>query len=95
MTITEFLLARIEEDEADAKHVENWGSHGSYVLIHPKRVLAECAAKRAIIAARKRIDRSANPDEWSMGYSDANYQALNALAAAYADHPDYRQEWAE
>jgi len=61
----------------------------------PARVLAECAAKRAIIANRERIDRSANEDEWSMGYSDANYEALRSLAAVYNSHPDYREEWAK
>lgn len=64
-------------------------------LANPRRVLAECAAKRAIIADRERIDRSVSPDDWSMGYSDANYDAIKALAAVYADHPDYLQEWAE
>lgn len=59
----------------------------------PARVLAECKAKRAILADRKRIDRSANPDEWSMGYSDANYGAIQALAAVYKDHPDYDAGW--
>lgn len=64
-------------------------------LANPLRVLAEYAAKRAIIADRGRIDRSVNPDDWSMGYSDANYDAIKALAAVYGDHADYRQEWAE
>lgn len=27
------------------------------------------------------------------GWSDANYEALHAITAVYADHPDYRQEW--
>lgn len=73
MTITEFLIARIAEDEALAKaalvgmhgeHKDRW-DWGGYVLgldrdstakqdefiteWWPKRVLAECVAKRAII----------------------------------------------
>lgn len=49
MTITEFLEARIAEDETQAaKHQESAIRHGwgDYTA----RVLAECAAKRAIIA---------------------------------------------
>jgi hypothetical protein len=97
MTITEFLEARIAADErAIMKLAETDRRPVLSIAItvnHPQRLLAECAAKRAIIAARKRIDRSANDDEWSMGYSDANYQAITALAAVYADHPDYQREW--
>lgn len=82
MTITEFLLARLSEDEDHAKRAafgwgaewqvvpendEEWssinadgkedvvGSEDADVIVHigthdPSRVLAECAAKRAIIA---------------------------------------------
>lgn len=49
LTITEFLEARIAEDEAEAKWVEAEGDHGSSPIQHPARVLAECSAKRAII----------------------------------------------
>jgi hypothetical protein len=92
MTLTEFLEARIAEDEAEADYL--LGREDDEANAYGKHFLAECAAKRAIIAGRKRIDRSANDDEWSMGYSDANYEATHALAAVYADHPDYRREWA-
>jgi hypothetical protein len=136
MTITEFLEARIGEDEAVARAATDgpWrydqrkvnaidrsesvfaGLSGvsattvastgpaddtpsmndaRHIARHdPFRVLAECAAKRAILADRKRIDRSAGMDYWHAGYSDANYDALRSLAAVYATHPDYRQEWA-
>lgn len=63
-------------------------------LAGPTRALAEAAAKRRILADRTRIDRSANPDQWSAGYSDANYAAIQALAAIYAEHRDYKPEWA-
>ena len=68
-----------------------WADHAGQH--NPLRVLAECAAKREIIADRKLIDRSSNDGEWFMGYSDANYIAVGFLAAAYSDHPDYQQEW--
>ena len=50
MTLTEFLLARIAEDEARALHddlndlCDDPGGDGG-----PSRVLAECAAKRRIV----------------------------------------------
>jgi hypothetical protein len=96
MNIVEFLEARIAEDEADAinRVVLPSTDRRSLTDYDAERAHAECAAKRAIIEDRKRIDRSTNPDEWSMGYSDANYSALHALVAVYKDHPDYQQEWA-
>lgn len=50
-------------------------SAGHIARYDPARVLAECAAKRAVIP-----------------YSPP--KTLQHLAAVYADHPDYRQEWA-
>jgi hypothetical protein len=46
----------------------------------PARVLAECAAKRRIV-------------EMYAGQHGQPY-VLHFLALPYADHPDYRQEWA-
>lgn len=85
MNITEFLEARITEDEQNA---------GNYVELFPdgdmaplfRRVLAECAAKRAIIARREdALDTYAG----TLVIEDA----IRALAAIYKDHPDYREEW--
>ena len=67
----------------------------------PYRVLAECAAKRAII---KQHEQSGS--RWE-GFPRADKQVtycledqhaspcmtLSHLAAVYADHPDYQQEW--
>jgi hypothetical protein len=109
MNITEFLEARIAEDEELAsaaligmhgKHADAW-DYGGYVLgaerdstpkqdefitaWWPQRVLAECAAKRAIIAA---FDPQAPDLDPHVGVS-----VIAMLAAIYADHPDYQQEW--
>jgi hypothetical protein len=46
MTITEFLLARIAEDEADAS-----GPLDDEEVIWARRLLAECEAKRRIVTA--------------------------------------------
>jgi hypothetical protein len=96
MNITEFLLARIGEDEKDAidRVVLRAEDRRSLTMDDAEKIHAEIAAKRAIIAKRQWIDRSAGMDDWYSGYSDANYDALNALAAVYKDHPDYQQEWA-
>ena len=107
MKITEFLLARIAEDETTALAAvdgqadpENgWGYEGRTLIPHvgiihhavqaehitrwhPYRVVAECAAKRAIIEQAERSDS---------GWWESIYVAI--LAAVYADHPDYQTEW--
>ena len=97
MDLKTFLLARIAEDEERNNPAPDPSGSCDYlhgVHYDPARVLAECAAKRAIVADRERIDRNASDSEWAMGYSDANYSALRALAAVYSDHPDYQSEWA-
>lgn len=97
MTITEFLEARIEEDERRANY------YGPLAM-GTARVLAECAAKQAIIGMHRRTMDiygdalgdtcttcvSSGPD--AQGYP---CDTLKALAAVYADHPDYKQEWAK
>jgi hypothetical protein len=104
-TITEFLEARIAEDEqvagpeygwesADAR-IREWESdHRSGLEISAPRLRAECAAKRKIVqyAEGLRLDLSRDAE------TDAQYRAvwwiLWQLATPYSDHPDYRQEWA-
>jgi hypothetical protein len=61
-----------------------------------QRMLAECAAKRAI------LEQWESPDGIGpfTGDVDAGYvmgidTAVRALAAVYKEHPDYRQEWSE
>uniref|UniRef100_UPI003F494537 DUF6221 family protein n=1 Tax=Arthrobacter silvisoli TaxID=2291022 RepID=UPI003F494537 len=90
MNITEFLEARIGEDEAAAKRGGWHNGGGTFandnygcLLIQPARVLAECAAKRAIIEDFGWLELSGVPNS-----------PLRAIAAVYADHPDYQQEWA-
>ena len=114
MTLTEFLLARIAEDEAAANvaHRES-----------PARVLAECEAKRRIVEFHKSwpvlvqtpvtfepVDgtdpghytfRATQQIAWTteqeyrerFGDEPPAGPVLRHLAAVYADHPDYREEW--
>jgi hypothetical protein len=69
-------------------------------MLTPSAVLAECAAKRAI------IDLAKKASEFEKWYDDYEWQGtvessepltgdaiLYALAVIYKDHPDYRQEW--
>jgi hypothetical protein len=121
MTITDFLLARIAEDEVAVAVFPGRHWHYDYgdvrddlgngfdsivlevgyegccqagITEHiarydPARVLAECAAKRAIVQLHGETTRE--------GYENAAaylWDALYALASVYANHPDYRREWA-
>lgn len=101
MTITEFLEARIDDDEARAGsgwsrlgdtrwETDNYGRN----FLTPSAVLAECAAKRAIIALCQPED--AKEESWGPeAYMAGSYDdCIRALAAVYASHPDYEQEWA-
>ena len=93
LTLTGFLLARIAEDEAAAR-ASGWdgpcyecqGASGGVMEFDPTRVLAECEAKRRIVALIREA-QVRGMDE------DHDPYVLRALAAVYADHPDYRTEW--
>jgi hypothetical protein len=90
MSLIDFLLARIVEDEAAIAWtpVEVWPSR--------RRVLAECEAKRRIVGQWQGLDRDADKPSLSRTaatMADATYLALLALATVYADHPDYDESW--
>jgi hypothetical protein len=118
-TITEFLEARIAEDEAVArewdaaynnpgpvpeyhysimrKHRKEWPTlWGALDKMPPARVLAECAAKRAIVEFADQVETMDYQitNEWGGGLEGTGNNILKALAAVYASHPDYLQEWA-
>ena len=114
MTIAEFLEARIAEDEARAS--SGWARLGDsrwetteygQDFLTPSAVLAECAAKRAIIAEHGGSEvASLDRETWGQPFTVCRVCAvgvrqivspcptLKALAAVYASHPDYREEWA-
>lgn len=114
-SLAAFLLARIEEDEADAEaaHGFDWHVHtglsghvttsigsdaavcatrtAEHIARHdPARVLAECAAKRAIVESLDSHERY--PDAYPGMVALADWH-VRVLAAVHADHPDYRPEW--
>lgn len=128
MTLTEFLLARIAEDEAVARRCNTGppivlalqvgmdhheGVESGWVEVDAGRVLAECEAKRAIVASGP-SECGMYADQFEGGsthYPDPDYfgycegcaaaeaadnvwrLALTALAAVYAGHPDFQEEW--
>jgi hypothetical protein len=109
LTLTDFLLARIAVDEdgraralrdlAEAMRSQGHTTTADYLMSESDRVLAECEAKRLAIEAAW-ADHERIEGEWGMCRSreqmsakDDNPAVVEALAAVYADHPDYREEW--
>ena len=119
MTLIEFLLARIAEHEASAHEFDwtignplaEWGAYekivpsGEYPWIEadPAWVLADCAAKRAIIAlwaeewddwhgSGSGLVRTRMTDDQYHRVLIAEY-VLHSLALPYADHADYDEAW--
>ena len=102
-----FLLARIAEVEAAAQRAissgRSWASvdyydgaladHGGYHS--PAHVLAECKAKRRIMEIAEDQIRLGNQARGWDNWRDMAQQNLRVLASPYADHPDYRAEWAD
>lgn len=108
-TIVEFLRARLGEDENDARRAAFWHGPAwaaervgpyldpdgldpdiaRYIARHdPASVLADVKAKRAIVG--RYIDNRPHPPN---AYDLALLDVMRDLATAYADHPEYRQEW--
>lgn len=104
MTLTDFLLARIAEDDANG-----WVSSGLRAEPYSRtRAHLECEAKRRIVEKLERrwdeADAAAEDPNLSVrerGSMNRMYSsqatglasAVRALAEVYADHPDYREEW--
>jgi hypothetical protein len=98
LTLADFLAARIAEDErrADGWRTEcaavQFEEYGDTIVLDGSpwvRVLAECEAKRRILAAHKRQVEDDDP----YAYIVASRVLLKALASVYGDHPDWREEW--
>ena len=87
--LADFLLARIAEDEALDSDICGASS---------QRVRRECEAKRRIAAEHDRLNGSVCSSciedyDYDSGLRDWPCATYRALAAVYADHPDYRDEW--
>jgi len=102
VTITEFLEARIAEDEARAS--SGWARLGDsrwetteygQDFLTPSAVLAECAAKRAIISNVGPYSCSQAHPQFDVYHPDGHLSpVIRALAAVFKDHADYQEDWA-
>lgn len=98
MTITEFLEARITEDETRAREFEHDlaramnGDYGNYEAVHGATAQWSVLQRIGYSPARVLAECSAKRAIVEhVGYHDIH--VLGALASVYASHPDYRQEW--
>jgi len=108
VTLTEFLTARIAEDEAEARAAAR--AAGYHWSPDPKpfrdgapsidRHQARHDPARVLAecdAKRRIVDGYWEPTLNDLDASDENTPVplwtLKALALPYADHPDYQQEW--
>jgi hypothetical protein len=104
----EFLRARLDEDQAEAEKqrdgqewdIDPWQirynevetNYAAYIYLRiaKARVLREVEAKRRILGDE--LDRALDAGRTQR---DLERSALvRLLALPYADHPDFRQEWA-
>jgi hypothetical protein len=90
LTLAEFLLACIAEDEAeiaagfDFAALDSSGWMGHAAGWGRERALAECEAKRRIVEkCTESYPLNVDEGPW----------ILRELALPYADHPHYREEW--
>lgn len=122
LTLSGFLLARYDEEEATARDATQgpWRA-GTYATEHavltddrylwvvkcgytsdgerdmrhiirhdPTRVLADCEAKRLTVRFLSDLERGEFGDSMT---SSLAYSTLCSMAAVYADHPHFREEW--
>jgi hypothetical protein len=99
MTLTEFLMARIAEDEARDPHdfykcdlakdggAETWCTCG-----WTERWAAEIDAKRRIVVLHQSVKPVFGRPVCMCEGKDP-CPTLAALALPYADHPDFQPEW--
>ena len=81
LTLVEFLLARIDEDEAVARaYLESRGGTSPSPLVRRvmERALDDCQARRRLV-----VEHAAAP------HPDSACTALKLLAAAHRDHPEH------
>lgn len=108
MRLTDFLAARMDEEEAMAVHAkqfrqvlpEDIAPDVGAIIMDPDRFLDEVNAKRSMIT-RARTYASAVADQERRG-DDTSLMlprwsewdmAMRYLGRIYAKHPDYRKEW--
>lgn len=103
MTITEFLTARYDEDEDWARLTgspDYSEPHEPGVPAHHERLLADIAAKRAIVALFLEVQEYAwkaphGQQQADIARTDREVlrRVLHLLAQPFANHPDYDKSW--
>lgn len=108
-TITDFLLARIAEDEEEAREAEHcihesekpleariWDYYVVQSEGWPKDGVQSHVAKwwPARVLRECTAKRAIIGAHECSGLSSSPCETLDALAAVYSDHSDYQQEWA-
>lgn len=79
---------------------ESDGARWVALAVLPEHVMAECDAKRAVLQSLAKLE-AGDDDEWITGADDPYIAGVMAafgyvatrMAEAYADHPDFREEW--
>jgi hypothetical protein len=109
VTLTEFLTARLDEDEATVRATELRNHRGAgdeapaefAPAFTSARLLAEIEAKRRLIdlayeATGLDMDKDldrATDARLDSGIEFVGERMLRALALPYADHPDFDEAW--
>lgn len=89
------VIVATDGDRAEECASANWSGIAEHIVRHdPARVLREVAAKRELLADYERFvaERRRMMGGWD-SYPETS-PVLTAFAAVYADHPDYKNEWA-
>jgi Family of unknown function (DUF6221) len=90
--LVRFLLARIDDDEAELKRLARRGVDEDYGVRSVPRLQADAASKRRLIGALQQLlVLRDQPSEKAV--RDHATQMLRVLAVAYDTHLDYRREW--
>jgi hypothetical protein len=101
MSLAEFLLARIAEDEDrigdSAAPPRTWSETfiDSEAAKLGRPIPAASPVVKPLAQARVECDAKRRLVEWAAAASAPEYQGyvLPLLALPYADHPDYQPEW--
>lgn len=109
MDLTDFLLARLAEEEAGAR-----AAHAADPGGRPARVLATCAAQRHVVDAYREVTAASVASiaaglpfvrADTLAAAESSMASVQLVAAstydrvlrwhaeAWADHPDYRDDW--
>lgn len=90
LTLANFLLERIAEEEADCREeiADGYGGDQYSSGWSSNRVIAECESRRRIVVRCKEMQSFASPSTAHLATG-----VLLDLARPYINRPDWREEW--